>query len=330
MCEMSKIPAACRTARCSSRMPVYWIGISPPPRTRRGAPPSRTCASNNGVRFNMDQRLPPPAPEPRRMTDFEFSWTDPPTRTAGPRPAEAPATPRARDSPHARLPLHLAAARRAALRRQLGDAPLPTSAAWARAGLRPPWWRRRRPSSRAASWACFLRSSMIFCCSGVSLRSARAAWTFCTASVRLAVGDQLLHVGDQGIELLRRRRTGVGHRLLHRLRRFLDLLLRGVGHLGGFLADGLGGVGGRLGGGFHGFGRGRRRRRSRRSRGSASPSAAGAGAGAAARAVAATGEEGRQTECRQSRRECAFHGGIVSPWLSFDPGKGSCGSDCPG
>src|SRR5450432_4144992 len=49
MCETSKRPAAVRTARCSSTMPLYWTGISQPAKgTRR--PPSLLCSSYSDVR----------------------------------------------------------------------------------------------------------------------------------------------------------------------------------------------------------------------------------------------------------------------------------------
>src|SRR5262245_30264817 len=51
MCEMSKMPAALRTARCSSTMLEYCTGISQPPNSM-SLPPRRWCAANNGVRFS--------------------------------------------------------------------------------------------------------------------------------------------------------------------------------------------------------------------------------------------------------------------------------------
>jgi hypothetical protein len=53
MCEMSKIPAALRTARCSSVMLVYCTGISQPPKSISFAP-SFWCAEKSAVRFNMN------------------------------------------------------------------------------------------------------------------------------------------------------------------------------------------------------------------------------------------------------------------------------------
>ena len=38
MCDRSKSPARSRTARCSSRMPAYWTGISQPPKSMSRAP----------------------------------------------------------------------------------------------------------------------------------------------------------------------------------------------------------------------------------------------------------------------------------------------------
>src|ERR1700722_15420214 len=52
MCEMSKIPAALRTARCSSVMLVYCTGISQPPKSMSFAP-SFWCAEKSAERFNM-------------------------------------------------------------------------------------------------------------------------------------------------------------------------------------------------------------------------------------------------------------------------------------
>ena len=48
--ETSNIPARSLTARCSSRMLVYWTGISQPPNSTIRAP-SATWASYKGVRF---------------------------------------------------------------------------------------------------------------------------------------------------------------------------------------------------------------------------------------------------------------------------------------
>src|SRR3954470_13497345 len=56
MCEISKIPASFRTARCSSVMLVYCTGISQPPNSI-SFPPSFWCAAKRGVRFSM--LLPP-------------------------------------------------------------------------------------------------------------------------------------------------------------------------------------------------------------------------------------------------------------------------------
>ena len=49
MCEMSNSPAAVRTARCSSMMPVYCTGMSQPPNGTMRAPRA-TCQSYSGVR----------------------------------------------------------------------------------------------------------------------------------------------------------------------------------------------------------------------------------------------------------------------------------------
>src|SRR5262245_33840 len=48
MWERSKRPARSRTARCSSRMPLYWTGIIQPPNSISFAP-SATCRSRSGV-----------------------------------------------------------------------------------------------------------------------------------------------------------------------------------------------------------------------------------------------------------------------------------------
>src|SRR5450631_3858510 len=56
MCEISKIPTALRTARCSSVMLVYCTGISQPPKSISFAP-SFLCASNNAVRFSISSPL---------------------------------------------------------------------------------------------------------------------------------------------------------------------------------------------------------------------------------------------------------------------------------
>src|ERR1700686_3616295 len=49
MCEMSKRPAALRTAKCSSRIDVYCCGSSHPPKSTM-RPPSATWRSYRGVR----------------------------------------------------------------------------------------------------------------------------------------------------------------------------------------------------------------------------------------------------------------------------------------
>ena len=48
MCDRSNSPAADRTARCSSRMPEYWIGISQPANSTILAP-SASCRSRIGL-----------------------------------------------------------------------------------------------------------------------------------------------------------------------------------------------------------------------------------------------------------------------------------------
>ena len=48
MCDRSNRPAAERTARCSSRMPPYWIGISQPANSTIFAP-SASWRSSSGV-----------------------------------------------------------------------------------------------------------------------------------------------------------------------------------------------------------------------------------------------------------------------------------------
>ena len=48
MCERSNRPAAARTARCSSRIPAYWIGISQPANSTIFAP-SASWRSSSGV-----------------------------------------------------------------------------------------------------------------------------------------------------------------------------------------------------------------------------------------------------------------------------------------
>src|SRR5438445_3990554 len=55
MCETSKMPTRSRTARCSSRMPEYWTGISQPPKSISFAPSSR-WRSYSGVRFSVVAR----------------------------------------------------------------------------------------------------------------------------------------------------------------------------------------------------------------------------------------------------------------------------------
>src|SRR5215469_18440585 len=52
MCERSNMPAAPRTARCSSRMPLYWIGMRKPPNGAIFAP-RRSWTSDNGVRATL-------------------------------------------------------------------------------------------------------------------------------------------------------------------------------------------------------------------------------------------------------------------------------------
>src|SRR5437660_6506057 len=52
MCEISKRPAAVRTAWCSSMMLVYCTGISQPPNSM-SLPPSFWCASESGVRLSI-------------------------------------------------------------------------------------------------------------------------------------------------------------------------------------------------------------------------------------------------------------------------------------
>src|SRR5579871_2096831 len=54
MCEISKIPAAFRTARCSSVILVYCTGISQPSKSTSLAP-NFWCAAKRGVRFNMNE-----------------------------------------------------------------------------------------------------------------------------------------------------------------------------------------------------------------------------------------------------------------------------------
>ena len=48
MCDRSNSPAADRTARCSSRMPAYWIGISQPANSTIFAP-SASWRSSSGL-----------------------------------------------------------------------------------------------------------------------------------------------------------------------------------------------------------------------------------------------------------------------------------------
>ena len=50
MCETSKMPAASRTALCSSRMPEYWTGIAQPPKSITFAPRA-LCRPYRGVCF---------------------------------------------------------------------------------------------------------------------------------------------------------------------------------------------------------------------------------------------------------------------------------------
>src|SRR4051794_7925699 len=55
MCDRSKRPARSRTARCSSRMPAYWTGISHPAKSIIRAP-SATCRSWSGLRWSVGSR----------------------------------------------------------------------------------------------------------------------------------------------------------------------------------------------------------------------------------------------------------------------------------
>src|SRR5262245_47567142 len=55
----SKTPAARRVARCSSRIPVYWTGISHPPKGTMRAPALRWAACS-GVRFSTGSATVPP------------------------------------------------------------------------------------------------------------------------------------------------------------------------------------------------------------------------------------------------------------------------------
>src|SRR3954453_3150783 len=48
MCERSKTPTRSRTARCSSRMPEYWTGISQPAKSM-SRPPSARWRSTRAV-----------------------------------------------------------------------------------------------------------------------------------------------------------------------------------------------------------------------------------------------------------------------------------------
>ena len=48
MCDRSNRPAAVRTARCSSRIPEYWIGISQPANSTTLAP-SASWRSSSGL-----------------------------------------------------------------------------------------------------------------------------------------------------------------------------------------------------------------------------------------------------------------------------------------
>src|ERR1700690_3208460 len=57
MWEMSKMPAALRTARCSSVMLVYCTGISQPPNSM-SLPPSFWCAEKRVVLFNISSSQP--------------------------------------------------------------------------------------------------------------------------------------------------------------------------------------------------------------------------------------------------------------------------------
>src|SRR3954454_13872383 len=52
MCETSNTPACSRTARCSSRTPAYWTGISQPANGTILAP-AASCRSNRAVRFRV-------------------------------------------------------------------------------------------------------------------------------------------------------------------------------------------------------------------------------------------------------------------------------------
>src|SRR6185436_19568073 len=48
MCDRSNSPARSRTARCSSRIPLYWTGMSQPPNSMSFAP-SASWRSRSGV-----------------------------------------------------------------------------------------------------------------------------------------------------------------------------------------------------------------------------------------------------------------------------------------
>ena len=66
MCDRSNSPAAERTARCSSRMPPYWTGISQPANSTIFAPSaswrsSSGSASRRSARGSVMPALPSPS-----------------------------------------------------------------------------------------------------------------------------------------------------------------------------------------------------------------------------------------------------------------------------
>src|SRR5580692_4169569 len=80
MCEMSKIPAAWRTARCSSVMLVYCTGISQPPKSISLAP-NFWCAEKSAVRCNMNFLLERIEPISNPQTSNPQAGWDQPARS---------------------------------------------------------------------------------------------------------------------------------------------------------------------------------------------------------------------------------------------------------
>ena len=57
MCETSNTPASRRTARCSSRIPAYWIGIAQPANAASFAPAAAWLARRHEWTAAFDAEL---------------------------------------------------------------------------------------------------------------------------------------------------------------------------------------------------------------------------------------------------------------------------------